>query len=122
MLNADKILNEMDQLLDLLIENASKLLELSKQVISEEELDNLQKKQQDLLEKLVEKDEAFHQLNGSATHDDSSPLRNQIDDKLDVFQELNANFIDNITASHGMIHFEKGKIQPKSPKDKSKEK
>lgn len=111
----EKILIEMEKILDLLIENAKQLLELSKQVIAEEELTPLQEKQQELLTQLLEKDDAFHEACAELKTDYNSPLRNRIDEKLDHFQKLNSNFIDNITTTLGLIQFEKGKIK-KRPK------
>lgn len=116
MAELNELLHEMDSLLDMLIDNAKKLLDISKQVISEEELEPLQKKQHALLKKLIEKDEAYHQLDNVSKQDPF--MRENIDAKLDEFQQLNASFIDNITTTHGMIQFEKGKVKTKTKKNK----
>lgn len=113
----EQILGEMDGLLDALVANAEKLLELSQRVISEEELGPLQKKQQKLLDDLVAQDEAFHKACKGNEQDYHSPLRNEVTGKLELFEKLNASFIENITASHGLIHFENGALK-KHPKNK----
>ncbi len=111
MKKAEVILVQMDELLNLLIDNANKLLALSQQVIAEEELAPLQTSQQELLDELVAQDEAFHKTLPSPSHNYQSPLRSQINAKLDQFEQLNASFIENITSAHGLIQFEKGKLK-----------
>lgn len=102
---AKKILVEMDKLLDQLIDNANELLSVSLHAIEEEELIKLQVLQEELLTILIEKDDKFYQIIADSPNARTLPLRAQIDKKLSDFQELNARFIQNITASRGIIHF-----------------
>lgn len=110
MQQAEKILSEMEGLLDSLIESAKKLLSLSRQVIEEDELSRLQQEQEALLARLIEKDGEFHkQSNGSL--EALMPQRLKIDEKIDYFQKLNADFVENISTAHGLIQFDKGRIK-----------
>lgn len=104
MQRADKILDEMEKLLDSLIESAKKLLELSHNVIDEDELIGLQEEQEALLIALVKKDANFHKL-PNASSENLMPRRLKIDEKIDRFQKLNAAFVENINASHDLIQF-----------------
>lgn len=112
----EEVLSEMDKVLTALITNAEKLLDLSKRVIAEEELGPLQERQQVLLDELVNTDEAFHQACNGQEQDYHSSLRDRVTAKLEQFEGLNATFIENITSSQGLIHFEKAK----KPKRKTK--
>ena len=105
MQRAEKILNEMESLLDNLIESARKLLALSKQVIEEEELMSLQQEQEELLARLIKKDSEFHQLS-SQVREKLMSTRLNIDAKIDEFQKLNSEFVENINIAHGLIRFE----------------
>lgn len=111
---AKKILTEMDSILDGLIENARKILKASQQVIAEEDLTRLQKEQKTLVDKLTDKDSQFNKCDDKGTKQGIGTLRKQIDDKIDLFQKLNAEFVDNIAAAHGLIQFEKGHIKKRS--------
>lgn len=108
----EQLLHDMDHLLDKLIDNQKKLLELSKHVVNEEEIKPLQQDQNTLLDQLISKDKAYDQLKKGAK-ETPSPLRKQIDDKLDLFQQLNTTFIENITSTQGLIKFGKAKPHKK---------
>lgn len=113
MQQAEKILSEMESLLDNLIESARKLLALSKQVIEEDELMQLQQEQEELLSRLIEKDAEFHKVS-SSTREKLLPARVKIDAKIDEFQKLNSEFVENINTAHGLIQF--GNAEPKNKK------
>lgn len=102
------LLKEMDMLLDDLVSGAEKLLELSQKVIAEEELVNLQARQEILLGKLIEKDALLHTLEGLDASDIKT-IRKGIDRKIDLFQKLNADFVEKISSVHGLIRFDKKK-------------
>lgn len=108
MQKAEKIISDMEGLLDRLIESAKKLLVLSENIIEEDELNRLQEEEQTLLAALVKKDEDF-QKQPQASQDSLMPKRLKIDEKIDHFQKLNAAFVENINASHGLIKFESKK-------------
>lgn len=93
----------METVLDQLIENAEKLNDLSKRVIAEEELSPLQNRQQELLTTLVSLDDSYHKVRSNK--DDQSPAHHRIQKKLDIFERLNASFVNNIVSSHGLIQF-----------------
>jgi len=107
---AKQNLSEIESLLDQLIESARALLLLSKQVIEEDEFVHLQEKQEKLLEKLIKKDDEFHEL-PEKLQEDLLDIRLQINEKIDQFQALNAEFIQNINASHGLIQFDKKRLE-----------
>lgn len=101
-------LNQMHKLLDQLIETAKALKELSKQVVSEEELNSLQQQQKELLSQLEASDQIIE-----------ADYRNQMEEndhrnvsnKLHTFQSLNHDFIQNLQESHGLIQFELSHLQ-----------
>ena len=105
MAEARKILMEMDRLLDQLIDNAQQLLAVSLHAIEEEELTKLQSVQEELLAHLIQKDELYYKIAEASSNTRIHPLRSQIDKKLEDFQSLNMRFIQNITASRGIIQF-----------------
>lgn len=98
----------MDNILDDLVENAKLILKASQQVIAEEDLHRLQKEQRALVDQLTDKDAIFNKCRNEGPKDGVNALRQRIDDKIDLFQKLNAEFVDNISAAHGLIQFEKG--------------
>lgn len=114
---AKKILDDMETLLDRLIESAKKLLTLSQQVIEEDELTSLQQHQEVLLENLIQKDADFHKL-PNISQATLISLRRKIDTKIDDFQKLNADFLENLNKAHGLIQFNKGHLK-KHPKQKN---
>ena len=115
-----EVVREMEILLDRLIENAKRLLELSKQVIVEDEVVALQKVQDDMVTQLTDLDGKRAALCASF---ESSEMPNQgrIDEKIDVFQNLNTQFIENLSAMRGLIHFEGDKIVKKGKTPKKPE-
>lgn len=116
--SADKILSEMEEVLDQLIQNAEKLYDVSRQVIAEEELAPLQNRQQELLSTLLQLDDAFHKAN-MQTKEDNSSVRSRIQEKIEIFQRINSSFVTNITTSYGLIQFESDKT--KKPRKQLKE-
>ena len=113
MLQPEKLLNEMDKILNQLIENGNKLLAASKQVIEEDELMRLQKEQETMLDKLIAHDTSYQKcsLEQNSKGNKLSLLRAKIDEKIEAFQKLNAEFVENISAVHGLIQFDKGHIK-----------
>lgn len=111
MSKANKILSEMEDVLDKLIENAQKLHNLSKHAIAEEELSPLQSIQQELLSTLVSLDDTYHNAHPNPSHVDDLTINKRIQKKLDVFEQLNSSFVDNIVNSHGLIQFETAKLK-----------
>jgi hypothetical protein len=116
---AEQVLKEMESLLDKLVETARSLLKFSRQVIVEEDLFRLQQEQEILLEKLFQKDHEFHEL-PKMVQKELMPQRLKINEKIDQFQQLNAEFIQNINESRGLIQFDQG--TSKTPKILEKEK
>lgn len=90
-------------LLDQLIETAKALRDLSMQVVSEEELTLLQKKQKVLLVELESADQTIdvHFWNEMEEKD-----HRILHAKVHTFQTLNQEFIHNLKESHGLIQFE----------------
>ncbi len=106
----EQVLLQIEGILNQLIENAELLKGLSKQVIAQEELKLLQTKQEKLIAELTTFDVQFHTMGGKINAH-RSPTQKRIDEKLQQFQQLNMDFIENLSASHGLIKFEIQKDQ-----------
>jgi flagellar biosynthesis/type III secretory pathway chaperone len=104
----EKILIEMEKVVDQVIQTAEQLKDISRRVISEEELAPLLKSQDKLVSQLKEMDEAFQKVYKGGK---VSPIRERIEKKLERFQELNSKFIENLSSSQGIIQFENGKAK-----------
>ncbi len=96
----------MDALLNQLIITAQRLLEISHQVIEKEELNSLQKTQDQQVRELMALDDAFHKSTKKYSKG-PFPLRERIDEKLEQFEKLNAQFIKNIHESRALLNFDK---------------
>lgn len=111
---ADEVLQFMNDVLDKLIDNAEKLNELSVQKIAEEELIALQEVQERLFNELLEADETLNNEYPETKQLPFTKVHQEVNKKLDTFQELNQTFIENLKATHGIIQFENE--PPKKPK------
>lgn len=112
----EKILEEMDAILDRLIQIAETMQRLSKQVISEGELAPLQKSQEDLVAQLETLDVAFQKAyKQHEPNSKPSALRSQIAKKIERFQVINMGFIENLKTGQKLIE-----IEAPSPKSKPK--
>jgi hypothetical protein len=96
-------IDQMEVLLDELIRTARNLRHLSEQVVSEQELTELQKKQNDLVGKLEELDQKIQTRYAS---DITEEMHQKLSKKVKEFQTLNQEFIQNYSSSHGVIQFE----------------
>ncbi len=106
--------DQMNQLLNELIQVATQLRDMSLQVISEEDLAPLQKHQEDLLVRLENSDQQIqrnypHQLDGTT--------QENFHHQLQIFQGLNQEFIQNLSASHGLIQFELRRLEEQGEQD-----
>lgn len=115
MTQVQSLLNEMDHTLELLLDNAEKLHQISLTKVNESELTVLQETQESLVNKLVDLDEALE------AHSISSIEREKINEKLKRFESLNQQFIENYMGSHGLINFTShdGKEKPAGGKKTS---
>ena len=111
----EEILGKMEKILDQLIANAGKLQESSRLQFLEEEILELQKKQEGLVESLQDEDENFQHSCRGDYKNYQSPILTRIGEKLYQFQKLNADFIENLRLSSGVIQFE---LQKKMKKTK----
>lgn len=109
----EEILSRMEKILNQLIATAEKLKLISQQVIAQDELRPLQKKQEELIAQLLDSDAEFHNALKGKTKSYDSPARIRIGEKLEYFEKLNSNFIENLGASHGLIQFEIHRIKGK---------
>ena len=89
-------IDQMNQLLEELVQVATKLREVSMQVISEEELEPLQKRQEELLTQLEEVDRHI-QKNGFRIDAASEQHLHQ---QLHTFQQLNQEGITIVMVTH----------------------
>lgn len=100
------LINYVDQMKHLaydLVEVATKLRDLSLNVVSEEDLLSLQSRQGEILKELETTDQEIR-LHYREQLDES--VKTEIDQQLAKFQELNREFIKNLNSSHGLIQFE----------------
>jgi hypothetical protein len=107
MTTPDQIIEKMEVVLDALVSNAEDLKNSALQAISETELDVLQKKQENLVEELKKLQTQFQASASHAHLDPTSPITQRIIGKLQIFQQLNAAFIENLNSNRGIIKFEK---------------
>lgn len=96
-------IDQMNVLLDELIQTARDLRNLSNQVASEEELMDLQKKQDALMIKLEEADRNIQTHYASEM---TEAMHQKLHKKAKEFQALNQEFIQNYSSTHGLIQFE----------------
>jgi len=108
---AEKILEKMEEILNKIIANAETLNEISKMVISEEELTPLQNDQDDLFNQLLELDAEFSKASPDPHPHPLAARREKFDEKLKLFEKLNQIFIDNLKTTHGLIQFDFSKIR-----------
>jgi hypothetical protein len=108
---------QMNQLLGELIHVATQLRDMSLQVISEEDLAPLQKRQEDLLLQVENVDQ---QMQENYRHQLSVDGQEQIHNQLQTFQQLNQEFIENLSASHGLIQFELHRFEDQEGQDFSR--
>lgn len=98
-----QLVEKMYHLLDDLIKIANKIKSLSEKVVLEEELKPLQASQNDLLDQLVVLQTELQSYDPSLI---SSEIHAQFHKKLEEFQKLNQEFINNIKNSQGIIQFD----------------
>lgn len=107
----DKILSKMEHVLDDLVENAESLKSISLEVVSENELNILQRKQEKLVRQLNDLQGEFQKASKNAQLDPQLPVTQRIMSKLQSFQQLNAAFIENLNSNRGVIKFDKNTPQ-----------
>jgi hypothetical protein len=115
MSDLEQTVQEMEGILDQLIETAERMQEISRQVIVESELASLQETEQKLIDRLMHLDEFYRKTFASLPDPLIQKFQGTLEKKLTHFQQLNSNFIENISASHGLLQF-----QAKKPQDKDK--
>lgn len=108
MKSLQQCIDQMNLLANELIEVATTLRNMSQQVISEEDLEPLQQREEKLLTQLEELD---HLLKKNYKNQLSPQIQEQMHQKLQAFQELNQEYIQNLNASHGLIQFELERIE-----------
>jgi hypothetical protein len=109
----EKILKEMDTILTELISTAERLQDISHQVISKEELTALQESQSGLVKHLMELDNAFKLAYKGEVTGKNKELRANIEKKLERFEKLNANFIENLAGTHPLLKYTESKSNKK---------
>jgi hypothetical protein len=117
MKNLQHFIDQMNQLLNELIQVATQLRDMSLQVISEEDLAPLQKRQEELLAKLEDVDQ---QIQRDYRNQLPAAMQEQFHDQLQTFQQLNQEFIQNLSASHGLIQFELHRLEDAEGQDFSR--
>jgi HD superfamily phosphohydrolase len=100
--------DHMNQLLKELIQVATQLRDMSFQVISEEDLEPLQKQQEDLLSQLEMTDQ---QIQGNYRDQIETKTQAYFHNQLEIFQQLNQEFVQNVNSSQGLIQFELRRLE-----------
>lgn len=101
--DSEKIQVEIESITKKLTANAQDLLDCSKGTISESELVALQEEQDALIATLVEQNKCLLQ---ACQAEPTGARWKRIQKSLDLFQELNGKFMDNIGVRKGLIQFE----------------
>lgn len=104
-------IQQMNQLLQELIQVATTLRDVSLQVISEEELAPLQKRQEEILSELEKID---HQLQQQHARQIPAAVQENFHNQLEKFQQLNQEYVQNVNNSHGLIQFELRRLSEES--------
>jgi hypothetical protein len=100
--------DRMNQLLAELIQVATQLRDMSIQVISEEDLEPLQKQQEDVLSQLEMTDQ---QIQGNYRDQIEAKTQAYFHNQLEIFQKLNQEFVQNVNSSQGLIQFELRRLE-----------
>lgn len=104
--SSDDIFSEMEITVDRLINVAEELKDASFHVSSSETIAPLQKEQERLLEELSVIEKQFNKKFPNSVPN-SMEIRGRINQKLEVFQSLNQEFINNLNKSKEVIQFQK---------------
>lgn len=102
-----KVLTEMEDTLDALLDGAKALHLMSSGTIVPEQLNELQQQQRELVAKLQEQDGVFQSLSRKQGNVDGQA---RINEKLESFASLNQSFISNLAVRKGLINFEVQKL------------
>jgi hypothetical protein len=93
-----ELLVEIDVVLDQILDIAARLKAISQSVIAKEEVAGLQKAQEELLQKLLALEEEHKKEDPKIADPSILDIQKTIHQKLELFEELNANFIENLSS------------------------
>jgi hypothetical protein len=102
-----EVLLEMEAILDQLLIIAERLSHDSSTAIMKDDIEALQIQQESLFKKLYETDRSYATLAKGEVSEKESIEIQRVRSKLEKFQEFNADFIDHLSQSHGLIQFGK---------------
>lgn len=103
---AEALIVQMESVLQKLIENAKQLNETVLHTFSEEELLSLQGRQKELMDRLVEVDDAVNKACNNSLKKANAAAWGRIQKQLDAFEMLNNEFIHNLSSRTGVIQFD----------------
>ena len=103
MKSLERCINQIDNAFDQLLIVARKLMDISLQKTSEDDILPLQKQQEELLKNIWDIDQY---LQSNHKHELNSAMHDKFHAKLQEFQKLNKQFISNLNTSQGLILFE----------------
>lgn len=114
MKSLQNFIDQMNLLLGELIQVATELRNMSLQVVSEDELAPLQKRQEDLLVQIENIDQ-----NIQRTYKNQIPsnMQEHFHTQLQTFQKLNQEYIQNLSSHHGLIQFELHRMDDQKEQD-----
>lgn len=103
------ILSKMKQTAKSLVQNALHLIEAAQGAETAEEIQRLQEDQQELIDTLIDLDEALKKDKEELL--ESNPEWIQVQELLNEFEKANENFISHLSVRKGLIQFEVKDLQ-----------
>ncbi|MCB1112076.1 MAG: hypothetical protein H7A37_04785 [Chlamydiales bacterium] len=108
MTKPEEMLAELEEAIDQLLKIAEKMKMLSFHVVSADQLDPLQKKQDELLTLISYTQKKFHEQ-FSEEEKRQTAIQKRIRKKLADFEDLNKTFINNLATTHELIDVDHNK-------------
>ncbi|MCB1136819.1 MAG: hypothetical protein KDK78_11165 [Chlamydiia bacterium] len=103
-----QLLNEMELAAAELVVVAKDLYNCSKGALAEEELNTLQSRQEELIQKLVALDASLTEAGGVSEDEEAW---GRVRDALDEFQNYNQQFISNVNVRKGLVQFDLANVR-----------
>ncbi len=104
-LSHEHVINEIEMVLKDLVDNAQKIQEVSSQTISQDELNQLQERQEELIQELIRWDEIFHENHKKSIKEADPSTWQKIKIYLTEFEKLNQEFIKQLSIHQRVITF-----------------
>ncbi len=113
----ESLLKQMNEILKQLVLNAETLAQLTSQVVSEEEIQPFQLRQEELIEQLKSLEVNSPKKLNDLSLKPYEELNKSIEEKIINFRKFNDVMIENLSRSKGVIAFEKPNKSTNKKKD-----